>query len=280
MMTMFSSGNLNVLVPNPRDMDAFISAIKPFRFTAFSGINTLFVGLCMTPAFKELDFSELHLTISGGSALTSDAVTMWKEVTGCSISEGYGLSETSPVLCLNEPGNEEIGTVGKPLIETDIQIWDDSDKPLEKGEEGQIVAKGPQVMKGYWKRPFETEKAIKNGYFKTGDVGKFVESGRLKIVDRLKDMIIVSGFNVYPNEVEEVLTRHPSIVEAAVIGKPDDRTGECVCAFIVVSAELTQEDVIDYCREELTAYKVPKQVNFLEELPKSTVGKILRRELR
>lgn len=280
MVTMFSSGNLNVLVPNPRDMDGFISAIKPFKFTAFSGINTLFVGLCMTPVFRELDFSNLHLTISGGSALTSDAVNMWEEVTNCSISEGYGLSETSPVLCLNKPANEELGTVGKPLVDTDIQIWDDNDQPVDPGQEGQIVAKGPQVMKGYWNRPDETEKVMSNGYFKTGDIGKIVESGCVKIVDRLKDMIIVSGFNVYPNEVEEVLSRHPNIIEAAVVGKPDEKSGECVCAFIVVNENLSIEDVIAHCRKDLTAYKVPKQVNFMEELPKSTVGKILRRELR
>ncbi len=280
MMVFFSRGNLNVLIPNPRDMDAFIGAIKPFKFTGFSGINTLFVGLCATDNFKQLDFSALKLTISGGSALTSDAVRVWDETTGCSISEGYGLSETAPVLCLNEPGNEQVGTVGTAVLATDIQIWDAKDQRVAQGEEGQIVAKGPQVMKGYWNMPQETQKVMSNGFFKTGDIGKILDSGAIKIVDRLKDMIIVSGFNVYPNEVEEVLTRHPDITEAAVVGQPDDRSGESVCAYIAVNKPLSTEDIIVHCREELTAYKVPKEIFILDELPKSTVGKILRRELR
>ena len=280
MMVFFSRGNLNVLIPNPRDMGAFIGAIKPFKFTGFSGINTLFVGLCSTEEFKQLDFSALKLTISGGSALTSDAVRAWRDTTGCSISEGYGLSETAPVLCLNEPGNEQVGTVGEAVVGTDIQIWDANDQSVAQGEEGQIVAKGPQVMKGYWNMPAETQKVISNGYFKTGDIGKILDTGAIKIVDRLKDMIIVSGFNVYPNEVEEVLTRHENIVEAAVVGQPDDRSGESVCAYIAVNKALSTQDIITHCRQELTAYKVPKQVFILDELPKSTVGKILRRELR
>ncbi len=280
MMVFFSRGNLNVLIPNPRDMDAFIGAIKPFKFTGFSGINTLFVGLCSHPKFKQLDFSALKLTISGGSALTSDAVNVWRDTTGCSISEGYGLSETAPVLCLNEPGNEQVGTVGQALVGTDIQIWDANDQPVAQGKEGQIVAKGPQVMKGYWNMPQETEKVMTNGYFKTGDIGKILDSGAIKIVDRLKDMIIVSGFNVYPNEVEEVLTRHENIIEAAVVGQPDDKSGESVCAYIAVNKALSNDDIIAHCREELTAYKVPKKIFILDELPKSTVGKILRRELR
>ncbi|KZY40553.1 long-chain fatty acid--CoA ligase, partial [Oleiphilus sp. HI0050] len=206
-MIMFASkGNLNVLIPNPRDLNAFINAIKPFEFTGISGINTLFVGLCMQEEFKALDFSALRLTVSGGTALTSNASEIWKDVTGCSISEGYGLSETSPVLCLNEPGNEEIGTVGTPLSDTEIQLWNDDDQPVSEGR-GQIVAKGPQVMSGYWNMPNETAKALtEDGFFKTGDMGEWTDDGKLKIVDRLKDMIIVSGFNVYPNEVEEVLT--------------------------------------------------------------------------
>ena len=280
MMVFFSRGNLNVLIPNPRDMEAFIGAIKPFKFTGFSGINTLFVGLCSTPEFNQLDFSALKLTISGGSALTSDAVNVWQKTTNCSIAEGYGLSETAPVLCLNEPGNEQLGTVGNALMGTDIQIWDDKDQQVAQGDEGQIVAKGPQVMKGYWNNPQETQKVMSNGYFKTGDIGKIMDTGAIKIVDRLKDMIIVSGFNVYPNEVEEVLTRHENIIEAAVVGQQDERSGERVCAYIVVNKELPTEDIIAHCRQELTAYKVPKQVFIMDELPKSTVGKILRRELR
>ncbi|NMP30220.1 AMP-binding protein [Thalassotalea sp. M1531] len=277
MVLFFSRGNLNVLIPNPRDLDAFVNAIKPFRFTGFSGINTLFVGLCQHEEFKQLDFSAFKLTISGGTALTSSAVSVWKEVTGCSISEGYGLSETSPVLCLNKPGEEEIGSVGKPLCQTTIELWDENNQATEEGE---IVAKGPQVMRGYWNLPEETDKVLVNGFFKTGDVGIRLPSGAIKIVDRLKDLIIVSGFNVYPNEIEDVLSTHPAILEAAVIGEPDEHSGEKVCAYVTLASEITPEQVTSYCREVLTGYKVPKKVVFLKELPKSTVGKILRRELR
>ena len=280
MISFFSAGNLNILIPNPADIKGFVSNIKPFKFSGFSGINTLFVGLCMSDEFKQLDFSNLKFTFSGGTALTSDAVNVWQEVTGCSISEGYGLTETAPVLCCNKPGSEEIGTVGAALIATDIQIWDDQDQPVAQGKEGQIVAKGPQVMKGYWNRPQETQEAIINGYFKTGDIGKILDNGFIKIVDRLKDMIIVSGFNVYPNEVEDVLTRHPNILEAAVVSQQDDKTGESVCAYIVVNQDISTEQIIIHCREYLTRYKVPKSVNILKELPKSTVGKILRKDLR
>ncbi|GLX86128.1 long-chain-fatty-acid--CoA ligase [Thalassotalea loyana] len=277
MVMFFSRGSLNVLIPNPRDLDAFVNQIKPFQFTGFSGINTLFVGLCHHPAFKTLDFSKLKLTISGGTALTSSAVDIWKQVTSCSITEGYGLSETSPVLCFNTPDHEVLGSVGKPLVGTEIELWNDKD---EVAEEGQIVARGPQVMSGYWNMPDETAKVMKDGFFKTGDVGIRLDSGEIKIVDRLKDMIIVSGFNVYPNEVEDVLTKHNSILEAAVIGEPDDKTGEKVAAYITIEASVTAEEVIEHCRAHLTAYKVPKKVVVLDELPKSTVGKILRRELR
>lgn len=278
MLLFTTSGNLNVLIPNPRDMDAFVSAIKPFKFTGFAGINTLFVGLCTHPDFKTLDFSALKITISGGTALTSSAVDIWKATTGCSISEGYGLSETSPVVCLNEPGNERLGTVGTPLEGTEIQLWDEDDKIVE---EGQIVVRGPQVMAGYWNMPDETAKAItKDGFFKTGDVGVRLDDGTIKIVDRLKDMIIVSGFNVYPNEIEDVLSQYQDILEAAVIGEPDDKTGEKVCAYITTQSELSESQVVAHCKKLLTAYKVPKKVVFMQELPKSTVGKLLRRELR
>lgn len=277
-----SHGTHNVLIPNPRDLDAFIEAIKPHQFTCLTGINTLFVGLCHHPAFSSLDFSSLNLTVSGGSALTLNASKLWKEVTGCTISEGYGLSETSPVLCFNEPGNEKIGTIGFPLIETDIQIWDDNNQVLAQGEEGELVAKGPQVMLGYWQREDATAESIINGYFKTGDIAKICEDGRIKIVDRKKDMIIVSGFNVYPNEIEDVLSEHNDIIEAAVIGKPDEHSGERVCAYVVkqANANLTEAMLVDYCKSQLTGYKVPKEIHFIAELPKSSVGKVLRRELR
>ncbi|MCG7532326.1 AMP-binding protein [Psychrobium sp. MM17-31] len=281
MVTFACNGNLNVLIPNPRDLSAFIDAIKPFKFTGMSGINTLFIGLCMQDAFKALDFSEFKLTISGGTSLTSVAAETWRKVTGCSISEGYGLSETSPVVCLNEPGNEVLGTVGKPLIETDVELRNEAGESVPFGDEGELVVRGPQVMKGYWQQAEETAKVFtEDGFFRTGDVAVRLATGEIKIVDRLKDMIIVSGFNVYPNEVEDVLTKHPNIVEAAVIGESDDKTGEKVAAFITVSSDIAENDIIEHCKLMLTNYKVPKKLVIMEELPKSTVGKILRRELR
>ncbi|MBF7075090.1 AMP-binding protein [Glaciecola sp. MH2013] len=281
MMTLFAKGATCLLIPNPRDMDAFVQAIKPHKFTSFAGLNTLFMGLCAHPEFPSLDFSKLTLTMSGGTALTKSAAELWTKTTGCSVTEGYGLSETAPVLAFNEPGNEHLGTVGLPLIDTDIQLLDPNDQPVADGQEGQIAAKGPQVMKGYWQRPDETAKVMTaNGYFKTGDIGVRLPNGCIKIVDRLKDMVIVSGFNVYPNEIEDALTQHPDILEAAVVGKPDDKTGEKVCAFITVAKTISTEEVQEHCKQMLTAYKIPKEVNIIDELPKSTVGKILRRELR
>ena len=219
--------------------------------------------------------------MSGGTALTQAAVSIWKGVTGNTITEGYGLSETAPVVSFNIPGKEEIGTVGHELEDTEVALLDSYDKPVGDGESGQIAVRGPQVMLGYWQRDDETAKVMtEDNFFKTGDIGVRTESGAIKIVDRLKDMIIVSGFNVYPNEIEEILTSHPDVMEAAVVGKPDEKTGERVCAFITVSSDIKVEDVTAFCKEQLTNYKVPKSIEILEELPKSTVGKILRRELR
>ncbi|GLQ75809.1 AMP-binding protein [Vibrio penaeicida] len=281
MLLIFSYGGRNVLIPNPRDIDSMITAIEPHSFTMFSGINTLFVALCHHPKFKSLNFDSLKLTLSGGAALTENARKMWLDTTGKTISEGYGMSETSPVIALNEPGNEEYGTVGLPLVDTKVEIWDLNEKPLESGEVGEIVISGPQVMEGYWNRSQETEEVItSSGFFKTGDLGLIMPSGAIKIVDRLKDMILVSGFNVYPTEIEQVLCDHPSIMEAAVVGGEDPKTGEAVLAYITVSNPLTIDEVVAHCRENLTAYKVPKMIQILPELPKSTVGKILRRELR
>ena len=277
LLVMPCMGHHSVLIPNPRDLDAFVAQIKPHRITGLSGLNTLFIGLCHHPEFKALDFSGFKLTVSGGTALTSSVASLWQSVTGCEICEGYGLSETAPVLCLNKPGDVVVGTVGAPAVDTLIELRDQGGNPAQVGE---IVAKGPQVMSGYWQRQDETDKVFTDdGFFKTGDIGEF-ENGRLKIVDRLKDLIIVSGFNVYPNEVEDVLTQHPKIMEAAVIGKPSDKTGEQVCAFITTSETLSDEEVITHCQQSLTAYKVPKQITIVSELPKSAVGKILRRELR
>ncbi|MEQ3639877.1 MAG: AMP-binding protein [Alteromonas sp.] len=281
MMALFSKGSQIVLIPNPRDIDGFIQTLKPHSITAFAGINTLFVGLGRHPEFAKLDFSKLHLTMSGGTALTQAAVSIWKGVTGNNITEGYGLSETAPVVSFNIPGKEEIGTVGHELEDTEVALLDSYDKPVGDGESGQIAVRGPQVMLGYWQRDDETAKVMtEDNFFKTGDIGVRTESGAIKIVDRLKDMIIVSGFNVYPNEIEEILTSHPDVMEAAVVGKPDEKTGERVCAFITVSNDIKVDDVTAFCKEQLTNYKVPKSIEILEELPKSTVGKILRRELR
>ncbi|WDE00409.1 AMP-binding protein [Thalassomonas actiniarum] len=285
-----SQGAHNVLIANPRDLDAFVNEIKPYAFTSFTGINTLFVGLCHHDGFKQLDFSRLKLTISGGSALTQNAANLWHQLTGCTISEGYGLSETSPVLCFNTPGKEKLGTIGWPLIATEIEIWDEDNRALAIGETGEIVARGPQVMSGYWQQARASEQALVKGFFKTGDIGFIHEDGRVQIVDRKKDMILVSGFNVYPNEIEEVLALHPKILESAVVGHADENSGEKVCAYIVLEENDSQspdfaeyliaEQITAYCRSQLSAYKVPKEYHFVEELPKSTVGKVLRRELR
>ena len=281
MMALFAKGSQIILIPNPRDIDGFIQTLKPHRISAFMGINTLFVGLGRHPEFAKLDFSRLHLTMSGGTALTQAAVSIWKDVTGNMITEGYGLSETAPVVSFNIPGKEEIGTVGHELLDTEVALLDTYDKPVADGESGQIAVRGPQVMMGYWQRDDETAKVMtEDGFFKTGDIGIRTESGAIKIVDRLKDMIIVSGFNVYPNEIEDILTSHPDVMEAAVVGKPDDKTGERVCAFITVSQTVNHDDIIAFCKTHLTNYKVPKSITILDELPKSTVGKILRRELR
>jgi long-chain acyl-CoA synthetase len=281
MMTLFAKGAMGVLIPNPRDMNAFVEQIKPYQFSALAGLNTLFMGLCAHPNFPSLDFSKLTLTMSGGAALKSSTAELWKKTTGCNVTEGYGLSETAPVLAFNEPGNEKIGTVGPPVSHTDIQLLDENDKPVADGKEGQIAAKGPQVMKGYWQRPDETAKVMTaNGYFKTGDVGVRLANGCIKIVDRSKDMIIVSGFNVYPNEIEDALSKHPDILEAAVIGKPDEKSGESVCAFVTCKNDIDKEEVLNHCRVLLSAYNIPKELHVIDELPKSTVGKILRREFR
>ena len=279
---LFCEGSKNVLIPNPRDMDNFIDAIAKSKPSGICGINTLFLGLCSHPKIKIAYFSRLKFTISGGAALTTSASNDWKKLTGCTISEGYGLSETSPVATLNPPGKEQVGSIGLAVIDTEIQIWDDNDQPLAIGESGELVIRGPQVMQGYWQQVEETKKVLtKDGWFKTGDIAILQEDGYIRIVDRKKDMIIVSGFNVFPNEIEEVVVSHEGVLEAAAIGVPNEASGEAVKVFVVrKDLTLTDKDIIAHCREELTNYKVPKIVEFRDELPKSNVGKILRRELR
>ncbi|MGS0827185.1 AMP-binding protein [Shewanella sp. 0m-8] len=282
----YERGGCSVLIPNPRDIAGLISTLSKYPFTGFAGLNTLFVGLCHQPEFKALDFSHLKVTISGGTALTQAAATIWEQTTGCTISEGYGLSETSPVVSLNSPGLEQLGTIGKPVIATQVKILDMDDNEVPIGQTGELAVYGPQVMLGYWNKQSETDKVMTaDGYFKTGDIAIATEEGFHKIVDRKKDMIIVSGFNVYPNEVEDVLSNHDSILECAVIGIEDERSGEAVKAVIVLSephsdTQQAKSIIEAYCREQLTAYKVPKMIEFVAALPKSTVGKILRRELR
>jgi|TARA_B110001454_G_scaffold44764_1_gene43771 long-chain acyl-CoA synthetase len=281
-MVLLETGNHSVLIPNPRDIPGFIKVLLTTKFSCFVGLNTLFVALCNQPAFKALNFSGLKLTISGGMALTKDAADSWKKVTHCDIAEGFGMTETSPVVSFNPPGYIKLGTIGLPVASTNCKVIDDNGNELPVGEAGELCVKGPQVMKGYWQRPEATAESIdSDGWLKTGDVAVIDDEGYMKIVDRKKDMIIVSGFNVYPNEVEDEIVTHPDIVEAAAIGIPDAKTSEAVKVFVVSSNEnLTAADVKAWARERLTAYKIPKHVEFRDELPKTNVGKILRRELR
>ena len=277
------SGGTNLLIPNPRDMAGFVKELTKYQVSFFPAVNTLYNGLLNTPGFDKLDFSKLKISNGGGMATQKAVAEKWLKTTGCTLSEGYGLSETSPTLTCNRADIEQFsGTIGLPVPSTYLSIRDDDGKELPFGEAGEICAKGPQVMAGYWNRPDETANVMTpDGYFRTGDVGVMDASGYTKIVDRKKDMILVSGFNVYPNEIEEVIASHPGVLECAVIGVADDRSGEAVKAFVVKKdPNVTAEDVIKYCRENPTAYKVPKLVEFRTDLPKTNVGKILRRELR
>ncbi len=277
------NGACMLLIPNPRDIPGFIKELSQFRFHLFPAVNTLYSGLMNNPDFAKLDFSSLQVTIGGGMAVQRVVAERWKAITGKPIIEGYGLSETSPVATCNA-NNIEVytGTIGLPLPSTEISIRDDDGQEMALGLAGEICIRGPQVMAGYWHRPEETAKVMTaDGFFKTGDVGVMDEQGYVKIVDRKKDMVLVSGFNVYPNEVEDVAVSHPGVLEAAVIGVPDAHSGEAVKLFVVRrDPELTVADLAEFCKEQLTGYKRPKYIEFRDELPKSNVGKILRRELR
>jgi long-chain acyl-CoA synthetase len=281
-MVLLETGNCSLLIPNPRDLPAMLKALQNKPFSVFVGLNTLFNALCANEVFKALDFSSLKLTVSGGMALTEDAANRWQEVTGCEIAEGYGLTETSPVVCFNPPGYVKAGTIGLPVASTACMVVGDQDQELPLGEPGELCVRGPQVMKGYWKREQATSEVfLESGkWLKTGDIAIIRPDGYLKIVDRKKDMIIVSGFNVYPNEVEDVAVSHPKVLEAAAIGVPDVKTSEAVKLFVVSSGQISEGEIRSWCQEHLTAYKVPKHVEFRKELPKTNVGKILRRELR
>jgi len=275
-------GNHSLLIPNPRDIPTFIKTLQGKPFTFFVGLNTLFNALMRNPEFLKLDFSNMRLTCSGGMALTAETTKHWLEVTKAPISEGYGLTETSPVVSNNPLESVQYGTVGLPLIDTNCKVIDDEGNALPSGEAGELCVQGPQVMKGYWQRPDATAEVMDaEGWFKTGDIAIIQSDGYIKIVDRKKDMINVSGFKVFPNEVEDALSGHPDIVEVAVIGVPDGEGSETVKAFIVTANEqLTIEQVRKFAKETLTAYKVPHLIEFRKELPKTNVGKILRRELR
>ena len=283
-ITFFSIGADNWLVANPRDPNELIGALRDSRMTCIMGVNTLYNALVMHPGLKDIDFSQLRLSGGGGAAIIATTSARWQEITGSFIREGYGLSETSPVLSFNPVFIDAFnGTAGLPLPSTDIKLLRADGSEAAIGESGEICAKGPQVMGGYWNQPEANRTAFTaDGYFRTGDIGVFDQQGFLKIVDRVKDMIIVSGFNVYPNEVEAVAAACPGVAECACIGEPNEKTGEAVRLFVVRSpgGALTEEQVIEYCRTELAAYKIPKFVTFVDSLPKSTVGKILRRELR
>ncbi|EXL09254.1 long-chain-fatty-acid--CoA ligase [Aquamicrobium defluvii] len=276
-------GALNVLIPNPRDIPAFVKEIRNHSFNIFPGLNTLFNALLNNEEFRKLNFSSLVLSLGGGMAVQQGVADRWKALTGNHITEGYGLSETSPVATANKCSSPDFtGTIGLPIPSTEVVIRDDDGNDVAPGEVGEICIRGPQVMAGYWNRPEETEKVMTpDGFFKTGDMGFMNAEGFTKIVDRKKDMILVSGFNVYPNELEEVVANHPGVLEAAAVGVPDEKSGEVPKLFVVRrDPNLTVEALIAYCRENLTGYKRPKYIEFRDELPKTPVGKILRRELR
>lgn len=282
-LTFMRLGALNVLITNPRDMPGFVKEISKYPFTVFTGVNTLFNALLNTPGFAELDFKPLKFTLGGGMAVQKAVSDRWHEVTGSSLIEAYGLTETSPAACMNPMDTVGFNdSIGLPIPSTDVSIRDEDNKALPIGEAGELCIRGPQVMKGYWNRPDETAKTIDSeGWLHTGDVAKMDDQGFLKIVDRLKDMVLVSGFNVYPNEVESVIAMMPEVLEVGAIGVPDPHSGEVVKVVIVKKDEsLTESQVKAHCKENLTGYKRPKVVQFVDELPKTNVGKILRRELR
>ncbi len=284
LMALFELGDHSILIANPRDTETFIRFMKPWKLTGVVGLNTLFVSLMASPRFKEMDFSEMKLTLSGGTALPDATAKRWKEITGSGVSEAYGLTECSPAVTMN-PANdlERMGTVGQAMPGTALMCIDDNGDEVAVGERGELCVKGPQVMKGYWNRPEATKDTFTpdGEWLRTGDVAVIDEDGFVKIVDRIKDLILVSGFNVYPNEIEDVVAGHPGVENCAVIGVPDEKTGEAAKLFVVASDQnLTAEELKTFCKDKLTAYKLPRQIEFRDELPMTPVGKILRRELK
>ena len=278
-----SKGGLNVLITNPRDIPGFVKELSKWKFTAITGVNTLFNALLNNEDFGRLDFSSLRLSLGGGMALQKAVAEKWKDVTQAPLIEAYGLTETSPAVCINPMSLPAYnGKIGLPIPSTEVIVVDDEGQRLPTGEAGELCVKGPQVMRGYWNRPEENQKVFTaDGFLKTGDIAVMDEKGYFKIVDRKKDMILVSGFNVYPNEIEDILMVHPGVLEAAAVGVPDAKSGEVVKVFVVKREEtLSQSDLESHCREHLTGYKIPRHYEFRKELPKTNVGKILRKELR
>jgi len=276
-------GMANLLIPNPRDIPGFVKTLAKHRVNMFPAVNTLFNALANDPDFARLDFSDLVISNGGGMAVQQATAEKWRKITGCPVVEGYGLSETSPVVTVNRFDDTEFsGSIGLPVPSTSVAIRNDEGDDVPLGQPGEICIKGPQVMAGYWNRPDETAKVMTaDGYFRSGDIGVMAPGGSIKIVDRKKDMILVSGFNVYPNEIEQIVSLHPGVLECAAVGVPDEKSGEVVKLYVVRrDPSLSESDLADYCKENFTAYKRPRHVEFRDELPKSNVGKILRRELR
>ncbi|WP_116896563.1 long-chain fatty acid--CoA ligase [Pseudomonas syringae] len=281
-MAMMLLGNHNILISNPRDLPAMVKELSKWKFSGFVGLNTLFVALCNSDGFRNLDFSALKVTLSGGMALQQAAAERWKQVTGCQVCEGYGMTETSPVATVNPSQYVQMGSIGIPVPSTLCKVIDDAGNELAFGETGELCIKGPQVMKGYWNQPDATAECLDaEGWFKTGDIAVIGADGFVSIVDRKKDLIIVSGFNVYPNEIEDVVMAHPKVANCACIGVPDERSGEAVKLFVVArDPGLSIEELKAFCKENFTGYKVPRQIVLRDSLPMTPVGKILRRELR
>jgi len=281
-LTFLKIGSENVLIANPRDLKSFLKVLEKKKFTVLTGVNTLFNLLMTSSRFKKINFNNFKVTVGGGMAVLSETAKKWKKITGTNITQGYGLTETSPVVTINKIDDSYNGSIGIPLQSTDVKIIDENGNKLQVGQEGELCVKGPQVMSGYLNDSSnKSQNFTSDNYFKTGDIAVINTDGFLKIVDRKKDMIISSGYNVYPNEVEDFLGSHEHIIEAGVIGVTDKNRGEAIKAFIVSSNnKLTAQEIISYCKAGLTEYKVPKSVVFLDELPKTNVGKILRRELR
>jgi long-chain acyl-CoA synthetase len=274
-------GARNILITNPRDFPAFVKELKKYKFFFISGVNTLFNALLHTPGFESLDFGALRVSLGGGMAVQAVVAAQWKKVTGNILTQAWGLTETSPAACINPMGLDFNGSIGLPIPSTDISIRDDNGKQVATNEVGEICVFGPQLMRGYWNQPEETEKVMFGDWLRTGDIGRMDPGGFVYIEDRKKDMILVSGFNVYPNEIESVVAEHPGVLEVAAVAQADENSGESVAIFVVKKdPNLTAEALIAHCRKSLTGYKLPKHVYFRSELPKSNVGKILRRALR